>query len=151
MPDFISNQRPFVLHQYKGLSISLPESWRYELEEGDQEACFDPKSQSTLRLHIIKAIPPKETSSEENIKTLTADNPYTITYREFLLTNPTHVEAVDNQEHITIITWRLINDTNYEKTMAIVTYTVLSSEKDTEYEKGVLNMIENSLKTCMLS
>jgi len=50
----------YIDHQYKNLFISLPLNWKYELEEGGQEACFDPESQSTLRLNIIKVIPPEE-------------------------------------------------------------------------------------------
>lgn len=73
---FKKKQITLINHQYKNLLIPLPLNWVYELEEGDLEACFDPKSQSTLRLHIIKSIPPKEEAFEENIKSLTANQPY---------------------------------------------------------------------------
>ena len=144
-------QITFIDHQYKNLRISLPVHWEYELEEGEQEACFDPKSPSTLRLHMIKAIPPEGVSSEENIRSLTADQPYVTTSKGYLLTKPTYSEFVDGSKNITLITWKLINYTGDEKIIAVVTYTVLSEEKDSVPEKGIFNLIENSLQNSELS
>lgn len=148
---FKKKQITFINHRFKNLLISLPSNWEYELEEGDQEACFDPKSQSTLRLHIIKALPPEGTTVEKDIKSLTADLPYVTTSKGFLLTDPTYGESIEGSKRITLITWKLINFTRGENLMAVVTYTVLSEEKDSAQEKRVISLIENSLQNSELS
>jgi hypothetical protein len=148
---FKKKQVVFLTHHYKGLHIDLPSHWQYESEGEDQEACFDPKSQSSLRFNIIKAIPPQGTTVEENVKFLTADQPYVTTAKGYFLTGPTFKESVDSGNHITLITWRLINYAGDEKTMAVVTYTVLSAEKESAQEKEIFNLIENSIKNAELS
>lgn len=125
--------------------IQLPVSWKYELEEGDLEACFDPKSQSTLRLHIIKASSPADKTSDENIKSLTGNQSYVTTLKGYLLTKPTRSDTTESGKNITIITWKLINPTGDEKIIAVLTYTILSEEKDSEQEKGMIAILESSL------
>ena len=143
---FKKQQTELIKHQYKNLVISLPSNWKYELEEGDLEACFNPKSQSTLRVHIIKAISNEDKNSEESIKSLTSGNPYGYTKKWHLLTKPSFSETVEGGKNITLITWRLINNEKNEKIVAVLTYTVLSNEKDTEQEKGIISLVENSLQ-----
>ena len=147
---FRKKQITFINHQYKNLLIPLPLNWEYELEEGDLEACFDPKSQSTLRLHIIKSIPPKEETFEENIKSLTANQPYVTTPKGYLLTNRAYRESIEVGKDITLVTWKLINYVGDEKLIAVLTYTVLSGEKDSAREKEILNLIENALQNSEL-
>lgn len=139
-----------VKHQYKNLVIKLPANWKYELEEGDLEACFDPKSQSTLRLHVIKAVSQKDKTLEENINSLTGNQPYVATLKEYLLTKPTYSDIAENGKNITLITWKLINLIGDEKIIAILTYTVLSEEKDSDQEKEMIAMIESSLNNSEL-
>lgn len=147
---FKKKQFTLVKHQYKNLHISLPSNWEYELEEGDLEACFDPKSQSTLRLHIIKAIAPKGETPEESMKSLTANQPYVTTSKGYLLTNRTYQESVDGGKNITLVTWKLINYVGDKKLIAVLTYTVLSKEKDSAKEKEIFSLIENSLQNAEL-
>ncbi len=139
-----------VKHQYKNLVIKLPVNWKYELEEGDLEACFDPKSQSTLRLHVIKAVSQKDETSEESINSLTGSNPYVITLKGYLSTKPTYSNTTESGKNITLITWKLINIIGDEKIIAVLTYTVLSEEKDSNQEKGMIAMIESSLNNSEL-
>jgi hypothetical protein len=148
---FKKKQMTLIKHQYKNLLISLPSNWEYELEEGSQEACFDPGSQSTLRLHIIKAIPPPEITTGDNIKFLTANQPHVNTSKGYLLTSPAYSESTESGKNITLVTWKLINCTGDEKIIAVLTYTVLSKEKDSAQEKEIFIMIENSLQNSELS
>lgn len=137
-------------HQYKNLTIALPSHWQYELEGNDQEACFDPEIQSTLRFNIVKAVPPTGTTDEENVKFLTADQPYITTAGGYLLTEPVFKESADSGNNISLITWKLINYTGAEKIMAVITYTVLSAEKESAQEKEIFNLLENSLQNAEL-
>jgi O-antigen/teichoic acid export membrane protein len=57
---------------------------------------------------------------------------------------------VESGNHITLITWKLINYTGNEKVIAVATYTVLSTEKESKEEKDVFDLIENSLKSAEL-
>lgn len=146
-------QAALVPHRYKALHIDLPSHWQYESEGEDQEACFDPKSQSTLRFNfnIIRVVPPNGTTGEENVKLLTADQPYITTTGGYLLTGPSFKVSADNSINITLITWRLINHVGAEKIMAVITYTVLSAEKESAQEKEIFNLLENSLQNAELS
>ncbi len=137
-------------HQYKYLTISLPSNWQYELEDLDIEACFDPNSQSTLRISFIKARPPKNITEEENIATLTSNQPYVYTKNKYILTNSSCCNTQENNIDLVVITWMLIDNSDLIKIAAIITYTILSSEKDTAKEKGVINLIENSLNEAEL-
>ena len=101
---FGKKQTAFVNHQYKNLRISLPSHWAYELEKDGIEACFDPNSQSTLRLHIIKANQPTGMTDEENKKSLTANQPFLVTVKGLILTKPTHDDAIEDNHKITLIT-----------------------------------------------
>ncbi|MFC0518049.1 hypothetical protein ACFFGT_27795 [Mucilaginibacter angelicae] len=148
---FKKKQIPLIKHQYRNLTIVLPSHWQYELEGEDQEACFDPKSQSTLRFNIVKAMPPTGATDEENIKFLTADQPYITTAGGYLLTGPAFKESVDSGNNISLITWKLINYTGAEKIMAVITYTILSAEKESAQEKEIFNLLENSLQNAELS
>jgi hypothetical protein len=147
---FKKKQIALINHQYKNLLISLPLNWEYEFETGDQEACFDLKSQSTLRLNIIKATPPTGMTTEENIKSLTADQPHVTTSKGYLLTGPAYNESIEGNRNITQITWKLINYAGDEKIVAVLTYTVLSEEKDSPHEKTIFNLLENSLQNAVL-
>lgn len=147
---FKKQQITLIKHQYKNLLISLPLNWKYELEEGNQEACFDPKSQSTLRLNIIRGIPLEEMTYEENIKYLTANQPYVTTSKGYLLTNPAYRESIEGGRNITLITWKLINYADDEKIIVVLTYTVLSEEKDSAHEKEIFNLIKSSLQNSEL-
>lgn len=140
-----------VNHQYKNLVIALPESWKYEPEEEDQEACFDPKSQSTLRINIIKAIPPKGAPPEENIKNLTDNQQFVTTSKGYLLTAPSYSKSIDLGKKITLISWRLVNNAGHEKIIVVFTYTVLTEEKESTKEKGIINLIESSLQNALIS
>ncbi len=139
---------PLIIHQYKNLIIALPAHWQYESEGEDQEACFDPKSNSTLRFNIIEAIPPPGITEEENLKLLIADLPYATTVHGNLLAGPAYKESGDNGTMITLITWRLIKP---ERMMAVITYTVLSAEKDSSSEKETLKLIRTSLLNAQLT
>ncbi|SEO80374.1 hypothetical protein SAMN05192574_11388 [Mucilaginibacter gossypiicola] len=145
---FRKKQIPLITHQYKNLIIALPAHWQYESEGEDQEACFDPKSKSTLRFNIIGAIPPDGISEDENLKLLIADLPYATTVHGNLLAGPAYKESEDNGTKITLITWRLIKP---EKTMAVITYAVLSAEKDSTSEKEILTLIRTSLLNAQLT
>jgi len=120
------------------------------MEEGDQQACFDPKSQSTLRINIVEAIPPHLETEEKSIALLTDGQPYTTTLNGCLLTSPVSKDHIEDGNHITLITWRLINIAGEKKILAILTYTVLSEEKDSVKEKGILDLIENTLNNAEL-
>lgn len=145
---FKKKQIPLITHQYKNLVIALPVQWQYEFEGEDQEACFDPKSKSTLRFNIIEVIPPEGISEDENLKILIADLPYATTVHGNLLAGPAYKESSDNGTMITLVTWRLIKP---EKTMAVITYTVLSAEKNSSSEKETLKLIKTSLLNAQLT
>jgi hypothetical protein len=147
---FNKKQLALIRHQHKNLLISFPSHWKYELEQGDQEACFDPKSQSTQRLNIIKVISHKEMTTEDTIKSLTNDQPYITTPEGYLLTGPVYKETTEDLKNITLVTWKLINYTGDEKIVAVLTYTVLS-EKDLPQEKEIFKLIEKSLRASELS
>ncbi|GAB3920616.1 hypothetical protein GCM10028827_02640 [Mucilaginibacter myungsuensis] len=127
--------------------IDLPSHWQYELEEGDLEACFDPNSQSTLRLYIIKAVAPLHSSSEQNIADLTSGLPYIITSDDLVLTKFISEDIKEGNSELTILTWRLIDVKSIEKIAAIITYTVLSDRINSTSEKEAVQMIERSLQT----
>ncbi|WP_316812607.1 hypothetical protein [Pedobacter heparinus] len=146
---FKKRQNKLHHHQYKNLSIELPSHWKYELEEGEQQSCYDPKSQSTLRINIIKAIPPQQ-SDDEAIKALTDNLPYVTTSKGYLLTNPTYFDTTENGINITLVTWRLINHKTAQKIIAVLTYTVLSAEINSAQEKEAISMIENSIQNADL-
>lgn len=131
-------------HRYKNLSIDLPTNWEYELEQGDQQACYDQKSQSTLRIHILQVTPPEQTT-DQTIQTLTADTPYITTSKGLLLTNSTYLNTIEGNQNITLVTWRLINHKPVRQIIAILTYTILTAEKDSTEEKEIISMIDNSL------
>jgi len=139
-----------VKHQFKNLLIFLPSNWKYSMEEGDQEACFDPKSQSTLRINIIRSIALQTANAEESIAFLTDDQPSSTTSKGYFLTNPVSNDYTENDTNITLITWRLVKVSDEEKILAILTYTVLSEEKESEKEKEVLGLIEISLNDAEL-
>jgi hypothetical protein len=148
---FKKEQVTLLKHQYKNLLISLPSNWSYEFDGNEQEACFDPKSKSTLRLHIIKAVAHQTVSFEEDLKNLTGNQPYTTTTRDYLLQGPLYRESVDNGQEIILITWKLINYVGLEKIIAVLTYTVLKMEQDSSSEKEIFKMIESSLHNAELS
>ena len=145
---FRKKQIPLITHQYKNLIIALPAHWQYESEGEDQEACFDPKSKSSLRFNIMEAIPPEGISEDENLKLLIAGLPYATTVHGTILAGPAYKESEDNGVMIMLITWRLIKP---EKTIAVITYTVLSAEKDSASEKKTLNLIRTSLLNAQLT
>jgi len=147
---FRKKSNTLVEHWFKNLLISLPSSWAYSMEEDGQQACFDPKSQSTLRINIIEAIPPYLETVDESIAFLTDGQPYTTTLKGFLLTSPVSNDYMEEGNHITLITWRLINIAGEKKILAILTYTVLSEEKDSVEEKGIVDLIENTLNNAEL-
>ncbi|QKJ30050.1 hypothetical protein HQ865_09865 [Mucilaginibacter mali] len=140
-----------IKHQYKNLLIDLPANWEYELEQDEQEACFDPSCQSTLRLNIIKVIPSDGASNEQNIEALTGNQQFMTTQNGYLLTKANYRDSIDSGENITLVSWRLISNAGYEKIMAVVTYTVLKKEKNSKKEKMIIHLIENSLKNSELS
>jgi len=143
---FKKRQGSLVKHRYRNLFIYLPDHWVYDVEQGAQEACYDPNSQSTLRIKIITAKHPEETTNEEDIKSLTGNRPYTTTKKGYLLTKPDCIESVESNKEITLVTWRLIDNSRPEKVIIIVTYTMLSEEKDSTQEKGIITLIGNSLE-----
>lgn len=147
---FKKQQNTLGKHQYKNLSIALPAHWKYELEEGDQQACYDPKSQSTLRINILKAKPPQQTA-DQTIQSLTDDQPYLSTSKGYLLTHPTYFDTTEGGQNITLVTWRLIDHQPAQKTIAVFTYTILSAELKSEKEKETISMIENSLQEADLA
>ena len=150
MLDFFKKRRVKLCeHQYKNLLIPLPSHWEYQLEEGDIQACYDPKSQSTLRIHIIKAIH-RGTYMERDIEALTNDQPYVTTSRGYLLVNPTYVNSHENGQNITLVTWRLVNHTPIQKLIAVLTYTVISTEIESKKEKQTISLIENCLQKAEL-
>lgn len=65
----------FTKHRYRYLTICLPSNWLCE-EEGDIEACFNPKHQSTMRISFIKANSKVLRTLEDEFKSLTSDKPY---------------------------------------------------------------------------
>jgi hypothetical protein len=148
---FKKQKEKLINHQFKNLLISLPLHWKFEFEEDGQEACFDPKSKSTLRINIIKAIPPKDANSVEIIKSLTHNQSYITTSKGYLLTDSAYRESVESGYDITLITWRLINNSDYERIIAVLTYTVLTAEKELPEEKEIFELIEDSLQSAILS
>jgi len=146
---FKKRQGTFHKHQYKNLSIDLPFHWEYELEEGDLQSCYDPKSQSTLRLQILKTIPPHQ-SEDQMIEDLTNNQPYHTTLKGYLLVNPTYFDTTESGTNITLVTWRLINHKPAQKLIAVLTYTVLSSEIKSVTEKETISTIESSLQNADL-
>jgi hypothetical protein len=136
-------------HCFKNLSIDLPSNWEYEFEHEDQQACYDPKSQSTLRINILQVTPPKETI-HQTIQTLTANSPYITTSKGLLLTNSTYFDTLEGDQNITLVTWRLINYKSVQITMAIFTYTVLTADKNSTKEKEIISFIDNSLQSAVL-
>jgi len=148
---FRKQPNALVKHEFKNLLISLPSNWKYLMEEGDQQACFDPKSQSTLRINIIELIPPDSEPGDKGITLLTGGQAYTTTLKGCLLTNPVNNDYIDGGNHITLITWRLANVSAEKKVLAILTYTVLSEEKDSVQERGILDLIGNSLSNAELT
>lgn len=142
---FKKNKNLSIKHQFKNLSLALPVHWIYELEEAEQQACYDPKSQSTLRINIMKVVTPEHQSVADQISDLTGDQPNVITPKGYLLVNPSYFDTVDNGQSITLITWRLINPKSSQKLIAVLTYTVLQSEIDKSNEKDTISMIADSL------
>lgn len=138
-------------HQFKNLSIDLPFNWEYAMEEPDQEACFDPKSNSTLRINIITATPPDGLTPSDGLKILTNNQPFIATTKDRFLTGPLYSESIESGQNITLISWRLINNTHHENIMAVLTYTVLTAELNFKKEKEILSLIENSLSNAGLS
>lgn len=135
-----------VEHQYKNLFLFLPSNWIYEKEEGDLEACYDKKSSSTLRLHIITFLMSQNKTPEGDLLK-GMDNDINITTKNgYTLTNPKYVDYIENGHKIILVTWKLIDNSKEEKIMAVITYTVLSSEKDSEKEKSQINLIQKSLE-----
>lgn len=145
---FKKQRDPFHNHHYKNFSIDLPSHWEYELEEGDQQACYDPKSQSTLRIYILTAIPSRQ-SADQTIGDLTGNQPHFTTSKGYLLTNPLYLDTTEGGQNITLVTWRLINNNPKQKLIAVLTYTLLSAEINTEKEKETISMIENSLQNAI--
>ena len=75
------------------------------------------------------------------------DNDINITTKNgYTLTNPKYVDYIENGHKIILVTWKLIDNSKEEKIMAVITYTVLSSEKDSEKEKSQINLIQKSLE-----
>lgn len=136
-------------HQYKNLSIELPSHWEYELEEGELQSCYDPKSQSTLRIHILTAIPPRQ-SADDLIEALTNNQPYLTSSKGHLLVGPTYFDTTESETNITLVTWKLINHKAEKKLIAVLTYTVLSSEIKSAKEKETISIIENSIQNADL-
>lgn len=150
MLDSFKKQPKLIGHQFKNLFIQLPSNWEYGIEAGDQEACFDPDAQSTLRFHIIKAVSLTEITTLEKIKSLTLNQPYIVTKNGLLLTEPVYEATTEDTIDITLITWMLINYESIEKIITVATYTVLSAEKDSKREKDVIDLIEKSLRNSEL-
>jgi len=140
-----------VRHQFKNLSIDLPFNWHYEMEEADQEACFDPTSNSTLRINIIMAIPPDGLTTSDRLKILTNNQSFVTTTKEYFLTEPLYSESIESGQNITLISWKLINNTNHDTIIAILAYTVLTAKLNSKKEKDFLSLIENSLRSADLS
>jgi len=147
---FRKERNTLIKHRFKNLRISLPSNWNYSMEEGGQQACFDPKSQSTLRINVIETIPPNLETVDASIKLLTDGQPYTTTLKGCLLTIPVSSDYIDDGNHITLVTWRLVNVTGEKKILTILTYTVLSEEKDSMEEKRILDLIGNTLNNAEL-
>ncbi len=143
------------MHKYKNLTLSLPLTWQYSLEdvEGGVEAeiCFDPQSESALRLSIIKFINPENSKTVEDVVDIaTSSKSYVITTTGCYLTNQEFENAVEAEKDITLMSRRLVNIKGEEVTIVVVTYTFLTSEKNTPYEKETLNLLENSLQNATL-
>lgn len=62
-----------------------------------------------------------------------------------MLTEPSSSRFEENGRNLEVVTWRLINSSSSEKLIAVITYTMLSSERSTPYENEVVKLIENSL------
>ena len=139
-----------VSHRFKNLLISLPSKWKYVMEDGGQQACFDPKSQSTLRISIIEAISPDLETVDESIMLLTDGQSYTTTVTGCLLTTPVSSDHIDDGNLVTLISWRLIDIRGRKKIIAVLNYTVLSEEKDSVKEMGILDLIGNTLNNAEL-
>jgi hypothetical protein len=140
----------FHKHQYKNLSIELPSHWEYELEEGDLQSCYDPKAQSTLRIHILTAIPPHQ-SADDLIEALTDNQPYLTTSKGYLLVSPTYFDTTESGINITLVTWKLINHKTAQKLIAVLTYTVPSAEINSAKEKETISQIEILIQNADLS
>jgi len=135
----------FKKHQFKQLSMDLPGHWQFEMEQDEQQACYDPKSQSTLRINILTVRKLDVDPSNVDLNALTGDLPYKMNSNGLLLVNPTYLDTTEGGQRIVLVTWRLINAKALEKIIAVFTYTVLRAELDTAHEQGVISMVSSSL------
>jgi hypothetical protein len=135
-----------VQHLYQDVSLSLPSHWKYE-DEGDMEACFDPASNSTLRLHIIKfTVPDGEEPATTLAKSLSSQ-PYVATPKGYFLTvPPVELHKTERGRPITLVNWKLASLAGVQKIMVVATYTVLAESRESALEQGQIAMIGNALK-----
>ncbi|MFA6554546.1 MAG: hypothetical protein WCS89_03490 [Candidatus Paceibacterota bacterium] len=138
-----------VKHQYKNLILDLPKNWVYEKEQGDIESCFDPNSKSTFRINVMQMKSPEDWSKETRIKSLVsafASNlDYIVTSRGYFLTKIQLKETSDQGNKISLFSWRIIQlFDNGHANVAVLTYTILSNERDSKEEKDVITKLENS-------
>lgn len=136
-------------HQYKNLSIELPSDWTYEHEQGDIEAGFNPNSSSTFRMHIITATFPADKTKEKLIVAVTQGKSYETTHQNYIFLRSLVEEAIEQNQNITIIQWQLIDISEKETIVGVFTYTVLTSEKDSEREQQMIALLENSIKNAI--
>jgi hypothetical protein len=136
-----------IKHQYKNITLDLPKNWVYKKEQGDIEACFDPQSQSTLRIHLMQVKAPEGSSEEKRIKSLTGGLDYTLTKLGYFITNPQIKETVEQNNKLTVFSWRLIQILNSDgANIIILTYTILATQKDSEQEKKMVKELQNSFE-----
>ena len=126
-------------------TLDLPENWVYEKEQDDIEACFDTKSQCTLHIYLIQVKGPEGSTKEEKIKSLTGGLDYTLTNLGYFPTDSQTKETIEQNNKLTVFSWRLIQMFgSNEANVIILTYTVLTAQKDSE--KEMIGELEKSFK-----
>ena len=132
-------------HVFKDLAISLPSNWKFETEDGEIEACFDPDKSSTFRIHVMRVSSTESKSIEGKITDLTGGQKYTTLENGFILTNTQAREVIEQGIELTVYTRRLIHLSNEIAKMAILTYTFITIEKDSIFEKETIAFLEEAM------
>jgi hypothetical protein len=136
-------------HQFRNLIIFLPSHWRFEMENEDTELCYDPYLRSSLRISFIFATYKDQVTKSDHEKKLTDGKRYLITNKGYIFLEPVSTDTVEDETHLKITRWELINHAKQEVVFAILSYTV-PSDDFTERELHTIQIIEKSLLAAQL-
>ena len=81
------------------------------------------------------AIPPDGLTTSDRLKILTNNQSFVTTTKEYFLTEPLYSESIESGQNITLISWKLINNTNHDTIIAILAYTVLTAKLNSKKKK----------------